>query len=114
MAKIYSNENFPLPVVEFLRSLGHDVCTTRDAGNDGQSIPDEKVLEYAVHTGRILLTLNRIDFLRLHRLNSDHHGMILCTFDGNFKAQAERIDALLRENPKPEGQLLKVNRPNRA
>ena len=25
MARLYSNENFPLPVVEILRSLGHDV-----------------------------------------------------------------------------------------
>jgi len=28
MAKFYANENFPLPVVEELRRLGHDVLTT--------------------------------------------------------------------------------------
>lgn len=28
MARLYSNENFPLPVVVALRALGHDVVTT--------------------------------------------------------------------------------------
>jgi hypothetical protein len=28
MAQFYSNENFPLPVVDKLRELGHDVLTT--------------------------------------------------------------------------------------
>lgn len=32
MARFYSNENFPLPVVERLRALGHDVLTTYEAG----------------------------------------------------------------------------------
>jgi hypothetical protein len=27
-ARLYSNENFPLPVVEALRMRGHDVLTT--------------------------------------------------------------------------------------
>lgn len=35
MARLYSNENFPLPVVEALRALGHEVQTTRDVGKDG-------------------------------------------------------------------------------
>lgn len=42
--KFYANENFPMPVVERLRELGHDVLTARDAGNAGQGIPDEDVL----------------------------------------------------------------------
>jgi hypothetical protein len=32
MARLYSNENFPLPVVEKLRALGHDVLTVQEAG----------------------------------------------------------------------------------
>jgi len=31
MARLYSNENFPLPVVERLRALGQDVLTTQEA-----------------------------------------------------------------------------------
>ena len=59
MARLYSNENFPLPVVESLRALGHDVQTTRDACKDGLAVPDNEVLEHAAREGRILLTLNR-------------------------------------------------------
>lgn len=44
MADFYTDENFPLPVVELLRSLGHDVLTAKAAGNANLSIPDEEVL----------------------------------------------------------------------
>jgi hypothetical protein len=32
MTRLYSNVNFPLPVVEKLRALGHDVLTIQEAG----------------------------------------------------------------------------------
>ena len=56
MARLYSNENFPLPAVQELRSLGHDVLTSQDAGKAQQSIPDEDVLAFASEQGRALLT----------------------------------------------------------
>lgn len=37
MARLYSNENFPLSVVEELRRLGHDVLTVLEAGKDEQA-----------------------------------------------------------------------------
>jgi hypothetical protein len=43
MALLYTNENFPLPVVVELRHLGHDVLTTQEAGEAGKSVPDEQV-----------------------------------------------------------------------
>ena len=30
MARLYTNENFPVPVAEELRRLGHDVLTIQD------------------------------------------------------------------------------------
>jgi hypothetical protein len=39
MARLYSNENFPLPVVQELRNFGHDVLTVREAGNADQATP---------------------------------------------------------------------------
>ncbi len=48
MARLYSNENFPLAVVEELRRLGHDALTSQDTGNANQSIPDDRVLEFAI------------------------------------------------------------------
>lgn len=111
MARLYSNENFPLPVVMALRTLGHDVQTTRDAGKDGLAVPDEAVLAHATREGRILLTLNRQDFKKLHRQKPSHSGIILCTVDADFPGQATRIHALLQANPSAGGQLLRVNRP---
>ena len=68
MTRLYANENFPLPVVEELRRLGHDVLTTYEADKAGQSVPDEAVLAFACADSRVLLTLNRKHFIRLHNV----------------------------------------------
>jgi hypothetical protein len=39
VARILADENFPLPVVEALRRLGHDVVTLADVGKAHQAIP---------------------------------------------------------------------------
>ena len=111
MSAIYANENFPLPVVEELRRLGHDVLTSREAGNAGRAVPDEEVLAYAVAQQRVLVTINRKHFIRLHRESSAHAGMIVCTYDPDFLGQAARIAAALAAQPNLAGQLLRVNRP---
>ena len=72
MAHLYANENFPRKVAEFLREMGHDVLTTSEAGNAGQAIPDNDLLAFAVRTNRSVLTLNRRDFIRLHRDAPNH------------------------------------------
>jgi hypothetical protein len=111
MAKIYSNENLPLPVVEELRQLGHDVLTTYESGKAGQAVSDEEMLEFAVDEERILITFNRKHFIRLHKESSEYTGIIVCTFDPDFVALAQRIHVALTENPQMEGQLLRINRP---
>ena len=85
MTHLYSNENFPFPVVEKLRQLGHDVLTMQDAGQTGQSMSDEAVLSFAQETGRILITLNRKHFIHLHNQKTEHSGIIVCTFDLTLK-----------------------------
>lgn len=112
MARIYANENFPFPVVAELRRLGHDVLTSLDAGQANRLIPDDAVLEFAHAEGRILLTLNRKHFIRLHRASMDHPGIIVCTFDPDFPALASRVDAVIRVEARMEGQLVRVNRPH--
>jgi hypothetical protein len=69
VAKIYANENFPQPVVEQLRALGHDVLTTLDSGKAGQAIPDDEVFNFAAAQERILITFNRKHFIKLHQQN---------------------------------------------
>ena len=111
MARLYSNENFPLPVVEKLRTLGHDVLTIQEAGKADQAMPDKEVLAFATHENRAVLTLNRLHFIRLHREQAQHAGIIVCTFDPAFEAQAERIHKAIAGQASLAGQLLRVNRP---
>jgi hypothetical protein len=113
MALLYGNENFPLPVVEELRRLGHDVLTVQETGRAEQSWPDEQVLAFAVGEGRAVLTLNRIHFRRLHLQLSQHAGIILCTYDPAFAEQTARIHAAIAGQPSLAGKLLQVYRPAR-
>lgn len=56
MARLYSNENFPFPVVAELRRLGHDVLTIQETGLANRKVPDPEVLRYAHAQERALLT----------------------------------------------------------
>jgi len=110
MARLYSNENFPLPVVEKLRSLGHDVRTIQEAGRADQAQPDPEVLAFATSEGRAVLTLNRRHFIRLHQQSTSHAGIIVCKFDPDFNAQAERIHKAIAGSASLAGQLVRINR----
>jgi hypothetical protein len=111
VARLYANENFPLPVVQELRQLGHDVLTVVDTGKAGQAVPDDEVLAFATAGNRVLLTLNRKHFIRLHHEHPDHAGIVVCTFDPDFVGQASRIDGGLRTSEPLARRLLRINRP---
>lgn len=108
MSRLYSDENFPLPTVIELRNLGHDVLTIQEAGQAGQSLSDEVVLAFATAEGRAILTLNRKHFIQLHKKFSNHAGIIVCSFDPNFTAQANRIHSMIKSNPL-SGQLIRIS-----
>jgi hypothetical protein len=111
VARLYANENFPLPVVEALRRLGHDVVTMREAGRAEQAITDTEVLAEASSDRRAVLTLNRKHFVRLHHEQQQHEGIVACTFDADFERQAQQVHHALEAQPALTGQLLRVNRP---
>jgi hypothetical protein len=112
MTRLYADENFPFPVVEELRRLGHDVLTLQETGYAGQAVPDEIVLEYANREGRALLTVNRKHFIHLHKASSNHAGIGGCSFDPYFIEQAHRIhQALESYGGDLTGQRLRINRP---
>ena len=111
MAQFYSNENFPLPAVRALRALGYDVLTSLEAGNANQSTPDEDVLAFAAQQKRVLLTLNRVHFIRLHKTDPEHCGIIVCTLDPNYTELARRISEACQQNEPMQGKLARVNRP---
>lgn len=111
MARLYSNENFPIPVVESLRILGHDVLTIQEQGRSNEAVPDPEVLRFAISENRALLTSNRKDFIRLHSGQPQHTGIIVCTIDPDFARQAQRIHEAIQHYPVLNGLLIRVHRP---
>lgn len=111
MARLYTNENFPQPAVSELRKLGHDILTIQETGQANQSMPDADVLSFALSERRILLTLNRKHFIKLHNLHPEHAGIIVCTLDSDFAALSRRIDAAIKTSEPVAGKLIRVNRP---
>jgi hypothetical protein len=112
MARLYADEDFPLPVVERLRQLGHDVITTLEAGRANQSIEDADQLAFATSLGRAILTRNRRHFLRLHKRSVAHSGIVSITDDPDLDGQAARIDQAIVGLPSLDGQHVRVNRPS--
>ena len=99
MAQLYADEDFPLPVVESLRLMGHDVLTAFESNQANQSIADADVLAFATGLKRALLTFNRRHFIGLHLANPQHAGLIVCRKDLDFAALAQRINAAIRSRP---------------
>ena len=113
MARVYANKNFPLPTVLALRQFGHDVLTTVESGKAGQAMPDAEVLAFAITERRIVATMNRRHFIRLHQSTPNHEGIVVCTFDPDFEALAQRIHEALSNLSNVSGQLIRINRPPR-
>lgn len=111
MVRLYANENFPFPVVEELRRLGHDVLTIQETGKAGIAMLDESVLAFARENDRALVTINRRHFIRLHSLSAQHSGIVVCSFDPDFTGLARRIHAAVDAQGSLSGQLIRVNRP---
>jgi hypothetical protein len=109
MTAFYANEQFPRRVVEFLRDFSHDVLTVQEADNRGLS--DESVVAFATAENRAVLTLNRKDFIRIHRTSPNHAGIIVCSRDDDWERQARRIHDAISEVEKLAGQLIRVNKP---
>ncbi len=110
MAQLFAHPDFPLPVVEGLRALQHDVLIQ----SSKRVLTDEAVLSVAVRFERALLVLHRKHFLRLHISNPYHKGIIVCTFDLDFGALTQRTHAVLLAHPDLSGLLLRVDHPKKA
>jgi len=108
---LYADENFPLRVVEELRKLGHDVITAFEDGRANQAVTDQDLLTRATQLDRAVLTLNRLDFKRLHLQITTHGGIIICTEDPDRIRQAQRITESISNAGSLRGKLIRVNRP---
>ncbi|MBD2139375.1 DUF5615 family PIN-like protein [Anabaena sp. FACHB-1237] len=83
MARFYADEQFPFPVVEILRSLGHDVLTVQEAGKAEQRIPDD-----------------------------DHFGIVVCSNNRNWEQFAARINEAVNAEASLRRKLIRVVRPS--
>ncbi len=112
MFNLYSNENFPLDMVEALRQLGYNVLTSYEAGQANQGIPDEDVLTFAKKQNRVLITLNRDDFLKLHRSGIKHTGMIICKDDRDYIGQVHVLHSYLQTQIDLSDRLIRLKKQN--
>lgn len=86
-----------MDIVRELRQLGYDVLTSYEAGQANQGIPDDEVLNFATQSDRIVITLNRDDFIALHRSGIVHNGIIICKTDRDYIGQTQALHAYLQE-----------------
>jgi predicted nuclease of predicted toxin-antitoxin system len=113
MLKFYSNENFPLEMVDLLRRRGYDVLTSYEAGQANQKIPDDEVLMYATNAGRIVITENRQDFINLHSTTSNHAGIVICKADRDYAGKVQVLHDFFTQDTQPmDNRLLRVMKQN--
>ncbi|MFM7887611.1 MAG: DUF5615 family PIN-like protein [Pseudanabaena sp.] len=112
MARLYADEQFPRAVSQLLRNMGHDVLTVQEAGNANLGIPDDQVLAFAISNNRTVVTINRLDFIKLHRASAEHLGIIICTNDSDRHRMAARINEAIATQESLQGKLIRVVRPS--
>lgn len=88
-----------------------DSVRSLEAGNANQAIADDEVLAFTTSVGRVVVTLNRKHFIRLHHERPTHAGIVVCTFDSNFQQLALRIHEAPQQTEDFAGQLVRVNCP---
>ncbi|MDA8241975.1 MAG: DUF5615 family PIN-like protein [Nitrospiraceae bacterium] len=74
--KIIADENVFEPIIDYLRSLGHNVLSIRDAGLSG--ISDDEVYQRACREARVIVTMDK-DFSRMFRFPPERCGGIIVT-----------------------------------
>jgi predicted nuclease of predicted toxin-antitoxin system len=110
--RLYSDENFPLEIVRQLRQMKYDVLTSYEAGQANQGIPDDEVLAFATQEKRVLVTLNRDDFIALHRTGISHTGIIISKDDRDYLGQTQILHSCISENPDFINRLIRIKKNN--
>jgi predicted nuclease of predicted toxin-antitoxin system len=72
--KFFANENLFEPIIGFLRGLGSDILSTRDAKLSG--ISDNEVYRFACEEERVIITMDK-DFSRVFRFPPEKCGGII-------------------------------------
>lgn len=80
------------PLVNLLRSAGHDVVTSIDVFGTGVS--DTTVFEHGKRERRAILTFDCGDFAALHQEDAAHSGILLVYQDGDSRDMTYREIAI--------------------
>lgn len=88
----------------------HTILRLQAAGKDNQKNPDEQVLAFAVSENWAVLALNRRYFIRLHSLQSDAAGIIVCKADQDLARRATNINEAISSLATLTNQLIRVYR----
>ena len=108
MARLQADEDFRASVIAWLRELGHDVQSAHQGGVANRKIPDEEMLSYSTSQGRLLLTHNRNDYVRLHRTGVIHEGILVCRQTGDPETLALQIHTGLASQASCKAVLIRV------
>ena len=111
--RFYADENLPRAIIEELRQLNYNVLNSYEAQQANKSISDENVLKFAHEKNKIVITLNRDDFVSLHQQGEAHSGIIICKDDRDYQSQAQVIDKfILQDNCSLQGRLIRIKKQN--
>ena len=72
--KMFAHEKLFEPIIDFLKSLGHDVLSIRDSGLSG--ISDDEVYQRACREKLVIVTMDK-DFSRMFRFPPQKCGGIV-------------------------------------
>ncbi|MCW1924383.1 DUF5615 family PIN-like protein [Luteolibacter arcticus] len=94
----------------FICARSATTCSRHEAGKSNRRIEDDAVLTFATASCRSVITLNRRDFVQLHRMIPTHAGIIVRTEDRDSASLARRVDAAIREKGELANLLVRVVR----
>lgn len=102
-----------MELVNQLRQLGYDVLTSYEAGQANQAINDGEVLDFAHERERVIITLNREDFITLHKIGREHSGLLICKEDRDYQGQAAMLKEFLSTDAQTlKGRLIRIKKQN--
>ena len=97
---LYLDEHVNPLLAALLQSLGHDVLTTHEAGNDGAN--DEAQMTFAAENGRAILTYDIKDYPRMATewsLAGRHHFGVIIARRSSAQDLRQRVLALFELYP---------------